>query len=237
VTAVLNMAPTKTRARSPEVDGPLSTHQSMSVRIHQSTPRKRSRCRGLKDTRIKALRKLESKHHSEVFYDTAYKPTVARADQVNTCVRPTAPVIVESPVQSSPGHAVPHSPPPLPAAGDKGGLESFNGSPVSPHVPLGPGLHMVSSIRDTRALFCQTHHLNDHTPEWNQWRNNQATQWQSVTIPQLLPIYLANCAATESGKSPPPPRPPHQCQCNKVALKVEMVTWDHKFSPFARTVC
>jgi hypothetical protein len=223
------MFPTKKRARSPEVDGPLSTRQSTSVRIHQNAPLKRSRCRGPKDDRIKALQKLERRRRSEVFYDTAYKLIVTRAHQINTHVRPTAPATAESPVQSSSGHAG-HIPPPLPAEGDEGGLEGFNGSPVSPHVPLGSGLRTASSIRDNQALFRQTHHLDDHTPVWNRRRNNQATQWQSIAIPQLIPVYLANRAATESGRSPPPPMPNHQCQCTKVALKVEMVTWDREFS-------
>jgi hypothetical protein len=154
---------------------------------------------------------------------------------LNTRVRHTAPAPVESPLQSSPGLAVPHSPPSLPVGGDEGGLESFNDSPVSPHVPLGSGLRTASSVRDNRALFRQTRHLDDHTSAWNRRRNNQATQWQSVAIPRLIPLYLANRAATESGRLPPPPMPNHQCQCNKVALKVEMVTWDRKFSPtFAR---
>jgi hypothetical protein len=222
----LNMFPTKKRVRSPEVDGPLSTHQSTSIRIHQNAPLKRSCCRGPKDDRIKALQKLECRHRSKVFYHTSNNPIVAHAHQISTCVRPTAPAIV----QSSSGHPVPHPPPPLPEEGDEGGLEVSNGSPVSPHVPLGSSLGTASSIRENWALFRQIHHLDDHTPVWNQCRNNQATQWQSITIPQLIPIYLANHVATESGRSPPPPMPNHQCQCKKVALKVEMVTWDHKFS-------
>ena len=228
------MSSTKKRARSPEVDGLLSTSQSTSVQFHQNAPPKR-RCRGPKDDRIKALRKLERKRRSAVFQDTAFQSVIACAPHTNARVRHTAPAPVKSPLQCSPGLAVPHSPPSLPAEGDEGGLENFNDSPVFPHVPLGSSLRTASGFRDNRALLRQTRHLDDHFDDhssaWNQRRINQATQWTSVAIPRLMPIYLANRTATESGRLPPPPKPDYQCQCNKVALKVEMVTWDRKFSP------
>ena len=224
------MSSTKKRARSPEVSGLSSTRQSTSVQIHQNIPSKR-RCRGPKDARIKALQKLERKRRSEVFQDTAYQPITARAPQLNTRVRRTAPTPVKSPLQRSPGLAVPHSPPSLPAESDEGGSETFNGSPVSPRVSPAPGLRTPSSVRDNRALFRQTHHLDDHTSAWNQRRNNQAAHWTSVAIPRLMPIYLANRAATKSGRLPPPQKPNYQCQCIRVEIKVEMMTWDRKFSP------
>jgi hypothetical protein len=151
------MFPTKKRACSPEVDGPLSMHQSTSTQIHQNALLKRSHCRGLKDDHIKALQKLECRHHSKVFYHTSDNPIVAHAHQIGTCVCPMAPPIV----QSSSGHPVLHPPPPLPEEGDKGGLEVSNGSPVSPHVPLGSSLGTVCSIQENQALFCQIHHLDD----------------------------------------------------------------------------
>ena len=224
------MSSTKKRARSPEVDGMLSAYQSTSVQTHRNAPSKR-RCRGPKDARIKALRKLERKRRSEVFQDTAYQPIIARDPQLNTRVRRTAPTPVKSPLQRSPGLAAPHSPPLLPAAGDKGGPETFNGSPVGLHVLSEPGLCTASSVRDNRALLRQTHHLDDNTSAWNQCRNNQAIHWTSVAIPRLMPIYLANRAATKSGRLPPAPMPNYQCRCNRVAIKVEMVTWDREFSP------
>jgi hypothetical protein len=72
---------------------------------------------------------------------------------------------------------VPHSPPSLPAEGDKVGPKSFNGLSSIPHVPLGSGLRTASGVRDNRALFRQTRHLDDHTSAWNQRHNNQATEW------------------------------------------------------------
>jgi len=225
------MPSTKKRARSPEIHGPLSTRQSTSVQIHRKAPSER-RFRGPKYARIKALRELASKRRAEIFQDTPYNPIIARVHQLNTSVCHTAPAPVESPLQSTPGLAVPHSPPSLPAEGDEGGLEGFNDSPMSSHIPLGPDLRTASSIRDNRALFHQTHHLDDHTPAWNQRRDDQATQWESVAIPRLIPIYLANRAATKSGRSSPLPMPNRECKCIKVALKVEMVTWDRKFSPY-----
>ena len=193
-------ATTKKRARSPEVDGLTSTRQSTSIRIHQNTPLKR-RCRGPKDDRIKALQKLRRRIH---FRDTAYEPITSRTPQLTTRVHRTAPDPVSSPLQLSPEPAALHSPPALLVGGDGDGPESFNDTPESfsdtpesSHVPLGSGLRTASSKRDNRALFRQTRHLDDHTSAWNGCCNNQATQWKSVTIPQLIPTYLANRASTE----------------------------------------
>ena len=159
-----------------------------------------------------------------------YQPITASAPQLNTCVHRTAPASVNSPLQHSPGPTVLHSPPSLPVGGDKDGSESFNDSLVSSHIPLGSGLCTMSSVRDNRAFFRQTWHLNDHNSAWHRRWNSQATQWKLVAIPRLMPTYLANHMATESGGLPPP-RPNHQFQCKKEALKVEMVTWNCKFSP------
>jgi len=70
-----------------------------------------------------------------------------------TRVRRTAPSPVESPLQSGPGLAVPHSPPLLPAEGDEGAPESLNDTPASSHVLLGSGLRTASSVRDNHASF------------------------------------------------------------------------------------
>ena len=225
------MPPTKKRARSPEVDGLSSKRQSWSNRIYQNIPVKR-RWRGPKDDRIKALQKLERRRRWEVFQDTVYKPNTTRPPQFNAHAHCTGPASDKSPLQHSAGPAVWHSPPSLPVGGDEDGPESFNDYPVSSHVPLGSGLRPASCVPENRVPFRQTQHLSDHTSAWNGRRNNQAIQWKSVAIPRLMPAYLANCAATESGRLPPPPKPNHQCQCNKVALRVEMVTWDRKFSPY-----
>jgi hypothetical protein len=220
------MPPTKKRARSPEVDRLSSIRQITSTSIHQNRLVK-SRWRGPYDDRIKALQKLERSRRCEVaFQNPACTSNTAHALQVNTRVHRTAPAHATSPLQHSPGPAVPHSPPSLPAGGEEYGLEGFNHSPVSSHVPLGSGC-----VRDNRARFRQTKRVGDHTTSWTKRRHSQATQWRSIAIPRLMPTYLANRAATKSGRLPPPPRNNHQCQCNKVALKVEMVTWDRKFSP------
>jgi hypothetical protein len=224
------MYSTKKQVCSPEVGALFSMRQGTSVQIHQSPPLKRC-CQGPKDDCIKALRKIEHKCHSAVFYNTDYDLIITCAPQLNTRACRTAPVPVKSPHQGSPGLAVLHSPPSLPAEGDEGGLENFNDSPEVPHVPLSSGLCTASSVQDNHALFHQTYHLDDHTSAWNQHHNKQATQWTSVTIPQLMPIYLANRAAMDSGRLPPPPKPNFLCKCNKVSIKVKMMTWDHKFSP------
>ena len=225
------MPPTKKRARSSEVDLLSSASQSTSIPTYQNRL-VQSRCRGPIDDRIKVVRKLNRSRRCEIaFQNTAYKPNTAHTPQTNTRTHRTVPAPVTSPLQLSPGLAVPHSPPSLPVGGEEYGPETFNGSPVSSHVPLGSGLPTASSGRDNRALFRETQHPVDHKSAWTKRRHNQATQWRSIAIPRLMPTYLANRAATESGRSPPPPSPSHQCQCNKVALKVEMVTWDRKFSP------
>jgi hypothetical protein len=202
----------------------------VSVQIHQNALPKRC-WQGLKDNHLKALQKLEHKCCSTVFRDTNYQPIITVAPQLNACVCRTAPAPAKSPLQCSPGLAVLHSPPSPPTEGEEGRLENFNDSPVVPHLLLLPGLCNMSSVQDNCALFHQTYHLDNHTSAWNQHCDNQATQWTSVGIPQLMPIYLANHVAMESGRLPPPPRTNYQCQCNKVSIKVEMVTWDCKFSP------
>ena len=224
------MPSTKKRAHSPEDDRHPSKRRCPPVQAHQNPPLKRTRWRGPKDDRIKALRKLERKRHSKICHYTANTPIIAPAHQPSTLVHHTTPATGETPFQGSPGLEVPHSPPSLPEV-DYSGLEDLNNSPASPRVPSGSDLCMAPSVRNNSALLRQTKHLDDHTPAWNQRRNNQATQWRSVAIPQLIPIYLANRATTESGKLPSPLMPNHLCQCNKLALKVKMVTWDRKSSP------
>jgi hypothetical protein len=54
-------------------------------------------------------------------------------------------------------------------------------------------------------------------------------QWRTNVIPQLILVYLANRAETESRRAPLSTKPVHQCQCDRVALKVDLITWDHKF--------
>ena len=204
-------------------------HQHMSIRTYQDALL--DRCwRGPKCDRLKALEKIEHKCCSKVFWDTAYILNTIHVPQLSTRAHHTGPAPFNARLQGSPGPLVPHNPPSLPAGSIQDGPKSSNNSPVSFHVPLGSGLRTVSGMQDNRALLHQTQHLDDHTSAWNRRRNNQAIQWKSVTIPQLIPSYLANCAVTQSRRSPPSLKPNHQCECNKVALKVKMVTWDCKFS-------
>jgi hypothetical protein len=239
MTGAHNMSSTKKRARSPEAGGPSSTRQnqsqSTSVQTHENQnprPPKKRRWRGPKDG-LKALLKLERERDRRlnVFRDTASQILIARAPQL----APPPPPVKFPLLQPSPGPAVQHSPPSLPAEGDKGEPESFNGPPVRPRVSSAPDSRKASGIRDTRALLRQVRHLDDDQPDmsaWNRSRNNQANHWTSVAIPRLVPIYLANRKATESGRlPPPPPKPNGQCRCKKVAIQVEMVAWDRKFSP------
>jgi hypothetical protein len=76
------MSSTKKRARSPEIGELLSTRRGTLVQTYQSAPRK-TRWRGPKDDRIKALQKLERKRRSAVFSDTAYRPIITRDPQLS----------------------------------------------------------------------------------------------------------------------------------------------------------
>ena len=210
----------------------------MSIRTYQDAPL--DWCwRGPKFDRLKALEKIECKRRSKVFRDTAYIPNTIHVPQLSTRAHHTGPAPFNARLQGGPRPLVPHNPPSIPAGSIQDGPKSSNDSPVSFHVPLGSGLRTASGMWDNHALLRQTQHLDDHTSAWNRRRNNQAIQWKSVTIPQLIPRYLANRAATQSGRSPPSPKLNHQCECNKVALKVKMVTWDRKFSrsTFPAIVC
>ena|SRR5258706_11688449 len=109
MTGAVNMPSTKKRLRSPDVDGLSSMRQSVSIRTHQSAPAKR-RSRGPKDNRIKALEKLKRRHRYQVFQGTADNPNTACDSQLNTRVHRMAPASVDSPLQRSPGPAVPYSP-------------------------------------------------------------------------------------------------------------------------------
>ena len=178
-----NMSSTKKRARSPEVDGPSSTRQIASIQNYQNPYFKKRRWQGPKDDPIKALDKSERRRHHAVFWDTSHTQLTASDCQLNTCAHRTAPVPVESPLQHSLEPAVPHSPPSLPAGGDEYGLEISNDSPVPSDIPIGSGLPPTSHLRNNRALFRQTWHLDSHTSAWKGRWDNQAIQWKSVVIP------------------------------------------------------
>ena len=225
-----NMPSTKKRARTPEGNGPSSTRRKRTSNNYQDPRVKKRRWRGPKDDRIRALQKAESRRRSTVYWPTKYQQPTANDRQLNTCAHHTAPAPVKPPLQHSPAPAVPHRPPSLPEEGDEYEQEIFNNSPVSSHIPIGSGLRTTSCRQENRALLHQTQHLDNHTSAWKGRRDNQAMQWKSVAIPRIMPSYLANRAATESGRLLPP-KPNHQCQCTKTALNVEIMTWDRKFSP------
>jgi hypothetical protein len=109
--------------------------------------------------------------------------------------------------------------------------EDFNDTPVCPDSSSQSGWHTSTGVlRNNHTLLHQMHHLDSTSSAWNIHHNNQATQQKSVVIPQLVTVYLANRAETESGRVPLSPRPPHQCKCDRVALEVKLINWDRKFS-------
>jgi len=121
-----------------------------------------------------------------------------------------------------------------------------------PHIPLLSPIqgdtamskdftHMLQSssptgLWDNHTLLHQAYHLDKVTSTWNMRWNSQAMQWKTNVILQLIQIYLANHAETESGRVPPSTKPVHQCQCNRVVLKVELITWDCKFPALSNRI-
>jgi len=109
-------------------------------------------------------------------------------------------------------------------------FEDFNDMPVPLRLAAQSSSPIATGLWDNRTLLCQTYHLDKVTPTWNMRRNSQAMQWKTNVIPQLIPVYLANRKETKTRRVPPSIKPVHQCQCKRVALKVELITWDRKFS-------
>jgi len=113
-------------------------------------------------------------------------------------------------------------------------FEDFTHMPVPLHVAAQSS--SPTGLQDNRTLLCQAYHLDKVTSTWNMQQNSQAMQWKTNVIPQLIQIYLANCTETESGRVPLSTKPVHKCQCNRVVLKVELITWDHKFPALSNRI-
>ena len=219
------MPSTKKRARSSEGGGPSSTRRKRSNNNYQDPRSKKMRWRGPKDDPIWALQEAESWRRSTVYWPTNRKHPTASDRRLSTHAHRTAPAPVQSPRQHSSEPSVPHSPQSLSAGGEEYEQVVFNDSPISSDIPIATN----SRLRESRALLRQTRHRENHTSAWKRRRDKQAMEWKSVAIPRIMPTYLANRAATESGRLPPP-KPNHQCKCTKTVLKVELMTWDRKFS-------
>src|SRR5258706_9755250 len=83
MTGAINMPSTKKCLHSPDIDGLLSTCQSVLIQTHQSALVKRH-SRGPKDNCIKALEKLKCRHCYQVFQGIADNLNTACDSQLNT---------------------------------------------------------------------------------------------------------------------------------------------------------
>ena len=162
-------------------------------------PRKRSR--GAKDDQIIALEKLESRRRCPIFGATSIVQSTTGA------IRATVPTVESQQLhQHSTSLAVPDNPLSPPTNDCIGVDQDFDNTPVRPDMGSQPSSHRAAGVlRNNDTLLHQTYHLGHTSLAWNTRRNNQATQWKSVVIPQLVTVYLANRAETESGRVPPSP--------------------------------
>ena len=221
------MPSTKKRPQSPTNDEPpherpktTTQAQTQAQTVPPKTPKRRSR--GPKDQRLVALKKLNAMRRSNIFKSKprqtdAVQPTTTTTTGVGHAIA-TAQSPNLSPILS-------RSPPSLPINEDSFAFDESNNTPGSPG-----GASRTTPPSNIRNNLCQTNHPDAAASTWNTRRNSQATQWKSVVIPQLIPVYLANHAETKSGRISPSPKPPHLCQCNVLALKVELMTWDCTYS-------
>jgi hypothetical protein len=183
----------------------------------------------MKDKCIAELQKLEKKQCHPVFWSTEASPKAFHFPQ-HTAGTSHATVVTAGPQhpRPSPLPPPPHVPPLSPVNDDTIVFRDFGDIPVPPCVVSQSG-SPTGVLQDNQTLLRQTAHLDKVTLTWNTRRDSQATQWKTTVLPKLVLVYLANRMETESGRVPPSSKPVHQCQCNKSALKVDLVTWDRKF--------
>jgi len=221
------MNSTKKRPRSPGDDLP-QRHSNISTQTQVP-----HRYRGAKDKCLCALQKLEKKRRHPILRNTETPRTTAKFSKCTTDVGRGRAAIVTTGCQRPPRQGSspppPHIPLLSPIQDDTAMFEDFNDAPVPPRLAAQSSSPIATGLRDNRTLLRQTYHLDKVTPTWNTRRNSQAMQWKTNVIPQLIPVYLANREETKTGRVPPSIKPVHQCQCKRVALKVELITWDRKF--------
>ena len=226
----LNMTPPNKRPHSPGASDNIPRKRTKILaraRALANPPRRRRR--GPKDDPIFELEKIAKRRRYPIL------STVPRQLDTLYSIQPTTSLIVpivesHQPHQHIVSIAVPDRPSPPP--NDYIGVdEYFNNTPVRPDTEAQSGSFTAANmLRNNGTHFHQTSHLDRPSSTWNIRRNNQATQWRSVVIPQLIAVYLANRAQTESGRVPASPKPPHQCKCERRALEIEFLDWDRKFS-------
>ena len=219
------MPSTKKRPQLPTNDGPPRKRPKTITQAQVVSPKKRRR--GPKDDRIVALQKWSSIRRSNIFKCKpgllgAVQPTRSTTTGVGRAI-----AMVDPGPQSPNLSPISRSPPSPPINDDSIVFDESNNTPGSPDGPSRTGSEAPpSNFRNNRTHLRQTNHLDAAAPTWNTRRNNQATQWKSVVIPRLIPVYLAYRAETKSGRIPPSREQCHLCQCNGSALKVDLMTWD-----------
>jgi len=231
------MPSTKKRPQSPTIDEPPQKRSKRTTQAQIVSPKRRKR--GSKDQRLYDLQKLECTRRLAVFTSrpselSTAQPIRSTTAGIGRAIATTADPRPRSPNRRSPSPVTLHSPPPIFINDDS---FVFDGSNNTPGASRTGSQTPPGDIRNNRTTLRQTNHLDAVTPTWNTRRSNQATQWKSVIIPKLIPVYLANRAKTKSGRTPPPLKPPHLCQCSTSALKVDLMTWDCTYSSDSHMGC
>ena len=222
------MPPPSKHPHSPGASNNIPRKRTKILAQARAIPPRRRR-RGPKDDPIFALEKIAKRRRYPIF------GAVPRQLDTLHSIQPTTSAIVPT-IESHQPHehivsiVVPDrlSTPP----NDYFGVdEYFNNTPVCPDTDAQSGSHTnPHALVNNGTLLHQTSHLDRPSSTWNIRRNNQVTQWRSVVIPQLIAVYLANRAQTESGRVPASQRTPYQCKCDRRALEVKLLDWDRKFS-------
>jgi len=187
------------------------------------------RSRGPKDQHISAFRKLQRKNRHSAFADLALS-------QMSTVVNMQGATDAACTRVDSQQHR-PSRSPSSQSLPDNGDLIASNNDDFmsmnttnAPKPGSSPPLCAPSRLqRNNRTALRQTYHLDAIHTSWETRRNNQARKWQAVVIPQIIPAFLKNRAATESGRCSPSPQSRTGCQCTTTALEVVCVTWDRTF--------
>ena len=204
------------RPRSPETGG-----MKKRRRRNAAGPLPKRRSRGAKDERISVFMELQCRNRQSTFADLPPSQTSTAIDMQETTDAACTGVNSRQ----------------LSSLHDNGDLitstnddsASMNTANTPKSGSRAPGHPSSRLRRNNRAALHQTYHLDALHSPWETHRNNQARQWQAIVIPQIIPAFLKNRAATESGRSPPPPQSRMGCQCTTTELEVDIVTWDRTF--------
>jgi len=218
------MSSSQKRPHSPETRG----KQKRCRRNAVDQPRKWRSC-GAKDQRISRFKELRYKNHYIAVADLApsQMSTVVNMQEVTDAVCTRVGSQQHRPSRSPSSHSLPDNGDLTASNNDD--LMSMNTTNTQKPGSSPPLCASSRLLRNNHTALCQTYHLDAIHSPWETRRNNQARQWKAVVIPQIIPAFLKNWAATESGRCSPSPQSRMGCQCTTTALEVDCVTWDHTF--------